>query len=73
MADPFGSLLSEGYSTIRPPYFNGINYTYWKARMRIFIQAQDYDMCNVIVNGPHTPIMIVNNMCVPKSKKIRMS
>ena len=37
--------------------------------MRIFIQTQDYDIWSVIFNDPHTTIMIVNNMCVPKIEK----
>ena len=26
-------------------------------------------MWSIILNDPHTPTMIVNNMCMPKSKK----
>ena len=69
MADPFDCLLGEWYSTIRFSFFNGTNNTYWKTRIKIFIQAQDYNMWNVILNGPHTPIIIVNNMYVPKFEK----
>ena len=34
-------LVGEGQSTMRPPLFIGDNYTYWKIRMRLFIQGID--------------------------------
>ena len=48
--------LTEGQSTNRPPFFNGVNYSYWKERMRIFIQSTDYDLWKIIINGPDTPM-----------------
>ena len=38
-----GNGTTEGQSTNRPPLFHGTNYTYWKVRMKIYIQANDYD------------------------------
>ena len=58
----------EGQSTNRPPLFNEDNYTYWKARMRIFIQASDYNLWNIIVNGPHIPTHTINNIVTLKSE-----
>ena len=37
--------------------------------MRIFIQAQDYDMWNVIMMGPHTSTIIVDGISIFKPKK----
>ena len=37
--------------------------------MHIFIQAFDYDLWSVIINGPHTPIIIIDGKVVPKLKK----
>ena len=34
----------EGQSTSRPRYFDGTNYTYWKARMKIYLQSIDYEL-----------------------------
>ena len=34
----------EGHSIMRPPLFNGDNYSYWKIRMRLFIQVNDYEV-----------------------------
>ena len=69
MATHIGTSLAEGQSTNRPPLFNGSNYTYWKARMKIFIQALDYDMWSIIVNGPHTPTKIIDGEESTKPEK----
>ena len=37
--------------------------------MRIFIQALDYDIWSIIVNGPHTPTKIIDGVESIKSKK----
>ena len=70
--------LARGQSTNRPPFSNGINYSYWKERMRIFIQSTDYDLWKIIVNGPDTPtktreggqsVPKTNEEWTPKEKK----
>ena len=38
---------SEGQSTTRPPFFNGMNYSYWVTRMRIYMQANSFDAWNI--------------------------
>jgi gag-polypeptide of LTR copia-type/Zinc knuckle len=43
--------LLEGYSTNRPPLFDGKFYAYWKSRMEIFIKAHNYRCWLIIVNG----------------------
>ena len=62
-------MLNEGQSINRTPLFNRENYTYWKARMRIFIQALDYNIWSAIVNGPHVPTHTVKNIVILKSEK----
>ena len=52
----------EGQSTSRPPYFDGTNYTYWKARMKIYLQSIDYELWLNVSKGPFIPIKIVNNI-----------
>ncbi|XP_072080926.1 uncharacterized protein [Arachis hypogaea] len=47
--------LTEGQFNNRPPYFNGSNYSYWKERMRIFVQSIDYNIWKIILNGPDVP------------------
>ena len=58
---------SEGQSSNRPPCFNGSNYAYWKNRMRIYMIAQDFDLWQLVVNGPHIPIKIVDNVEIEKT------
>ena len=36
--------------------------------MKIFIQALDYDIWSIIVNGPHTPTKLINGVSLPKSE-----
>ena len=40
-------LVSEGQSPVRPPLFVGDNYAYWKTRMKLFIQASDYEVWRI--------------------------
>lgn len=63
-----GSNLPEGQSTHRPPLFNGTNYNYWKARMRIFIQT-DYRLWKVILEGPQLPTKTVDGKTIPKKEE----
>ena len=50
--------MREGQSIIRPPYFNGQHYGWWKNRMENYIQAEDYELWMLIKNGPLTPIKV---------------
>ena len=60
--NPYG----KGHSTNRPPLFNGSDFTYWKARMRIYFQAIDFDLWHDVTNGPHTPTVLVKGVPTPK-------
>ena len=37
--------------------------------MHIFIQALNYDMWSIIINGPHTPTIIMDGIALPKFEK----
>ena len=63
-----GFICQEGQSSNRPPLFNGSNYRYQKARMKIFFQASDYKIQDIIVSGPYTPTKIVNNVSISKAE-----
>ena len=52
-------LFNEEYSIDRPLLFNGSNYISWKVRIKIFIQAHDYNLWKIIVNGLHTPNALI--------------
>ena len=40
----------EGQSTSRPPLFNGSNFSYWKARMQIFLRCIDLNILDVVTS-----------------------
>lgn len=61
-----GMTFAEGQSSNRPPLFNGEHYTYWKTRMRVYIQATDYKVWRVILNGPTIPIKKDGDQIIPK-------
>ena len=56
MANMVPYTLAEGQSTTCPRFFNEANYSYWKERMRIFIQSTNYDLWKIIMNGPDTSL-----------------
>jgi len=48
---PFG----EGASINIPPLFCGLNYQFWKVRMKIFVESFDKGIWDAIENGPFIP------------------
>ena len=45
----------ESYSTNRPPLFDGTNYQFWSNKMSIYMRSCDYEMWEVILDGPYVP------------------
>ncbi|VFQ94919.1 unnamed protein product [Cuscuta campestris] len=60
--------IREGQSTVRPPFFDGTNYSYWKERMRIFIQSNDFKIWHAIKNGDSLPIKKIGDTLIPKDE-----
>jgi len=58
--------FAEGASINRPPMFSGVNYQFWKVRMKVFIESIDHGIWNVIVNGPFIPMHVVDGVHVAK-------
>ncbi|KAH9768444.1 hypothetical protein KPL71_011606 [Citrus sinensis] len=56
MATQNDSTFREGQSTTRPPYFDVNDYPYWKTRMRIYLQALDYEIWEIVNDGPFMPL-----------------
>ncbi|KAH9802197.1 hypothetical protein KPL71_001280 [Citrus sinensis] len=56
MATQNDSTFREGQSTTRPPYFDGNDYPYWKTRMRIYLQALDYEILEIVNDGLFMPL-----------------
>ena len=52
---PFG----EGASINRPPLFCGLNYQFWKVRMKIFVEFLDKGIWDAIENGPFIPKLVI--------------
>ncbi|VFQ76634.1 unnamed protein product [Cuscuta campestris] len=58
--------VNEGQSTTRPPLFDRKNYSYWKERIRIFIQSNDYKLWLIVKNGCNVPMKKVGEVDFPK-------
>ena len=43
--------MDRGQSLIIPPLFGGINYAYWKVRMRVFLQSLDEKVWQAVEIG----------------------
>jgi len=64
MADklPFG----EGAYINRPPLFCGVNYQFWKVRMKIFMQSMNKEIWEAIENGHFIPQVKKDDVFVDK-------
>jgi len=58
--------FAERASIHWPSMFYGVNYQFWKVRMKIFIESIDRGIWNAIVNGPYIPVSVVNGISVAK-------
>jgi len=45
----------DGQRINKPPLFNGQYYSWWKARIEVFIQAEYYELWNRVTDGPEYP------------------
>jgi len=45
----------EGASINMQPLFCGLNYQFWKVRMKIFVESIDRGIWDAIVNDPFVP------------------
>ncbi|KAL4312255.1 hypothetical protein GQ457_01G023590 [Hibiscus cannabinus] len=68
MASNSGSNIYESQSITKPPFFNGDNYPYWKNRMMLFIKSNDYQVWDVVEDGPFIPMKRDGDRLVPKVK-----
>jgi len=58
--------FAECASSNRPPIFFGVNYLFWKMRMKIFIESIDRGIWNAIVNGAFIPMHVVDGVSTIK-------
>ncbi|KAA3477876.1 Retrovirus-related Pol polyprotein from transposon TNT 1-94 [Gossypium australe] len=61
--------LGESQSISKPPYSNGANYSYWKIRMMLFIQANALAVWDIIMDDPLIPLKQEEELLVLKSNK----
>ncbi|GAV76157.1 DUF4219 domain-containing protein/UBN2 domain-containing protein [Cephalotus follicularis] len=52
---------SESQNISKPPFFDGNNYSHWKAKMTIFIQSLYYNLWDLIVDGQNLPTITNEN------------
>ena len=60
----------ERHSTNIPLLFDGSNYQFWSNRMSIFIRSYDYEIWDVVLNGPYVP-MKTNTVSEESKPKFR--
>ncbi|GAV70938.1 zf-CCHC domain-containing protein/DUF4219 domain-containing protein/UBN2 domain-containing protein [Cephalotus follicularis] len=45
----------ESMSISKPPFFDGNNYSHWNIKMTIFIQALDFNLWDIVIDGYELP------------------
>ncbi|XP_070026093.1 uncharacterized protein [Nicotiana sylvestris] len=59
----------EGQSTTRPPLFNGQYYSWWKNKMNDHIIGEDYELWDIVTDGPlATKMKNEEGVVVPKTR-----
>ncbi|KAG8642634.1 hypothetical protein MANES_12G103911v8 [Manihot esculenta] len=60
----------EGQSVVRPPFFDGNDFLYWKNRMCYFLKSERVDLWDIIENGSFFPTRVIdeNQEQKPKSE-----
>jgi len=53
--------FAERASINRPPMFGGMNYAFWKIKMKIFMESIDMGIRDDVVNGPFVPMHVVKD------------
>lgn len=59
---------AESLSMNRPPSFKGIDYGFWKNRMKIFLRSNDLNLWRVIENRPYKPTKVEGGKVVEKDE-----
>ena len=52
-------MFKEGASLNKPLLFDGEHFSFWQARMQMFIQSTDHRAQNAVVHGLHVPTKTV--------------
>ena len=62
--------ILEGFSTIKPLFFNGTNFNYWKNRMDCYFKSIDYDIWYIVMHGDIIPRKKVDDRFVDKVHEV---
>ncbi|KAL7222786.1 hypothetical protein ACSBR1_024478 [Camellia fascicularis] len=68
MATLASTSTTEGQATNRPPLFDENNYSHWKDKMTLYLQATDYAMWIIVTKGSKLSTKLVDNISVPKTE-----
>ena len=68
--DTSHSLLFECPPLSKPPTLNGNHYTYWKQKMKDFIEATNIDMWDIVESGFKLSKILVDGIVQPKVKSL---
>ena len=66
MMSGFKMPFAEGASINRTPMFGGVNYAFWKIRMKIFMESIDMGIWDAMVSGPFIPMQVVKDETIKK-------
>ena len=58
--------FEESASIYKSPLFCGLNYKYWEARMKIFVESIDQGIWDSTENGPYIPKFKKNGSFIAK-------
>ena len=57
---------AEGAYINKPPMFGGVNYAFWKIRMKIFMESIEMGIWDAVGNGPFVRMQVVKEEIVKK-------
>ncbi|XP_062100592.1 uncharacterized protein LOC133806517 [Humulus lupulus] len=63
-------MFREGGSTSRPPMLEGVNYPYWKTKMRAFLRAVDERVWMAVEDGWKCPTVVEDKVVKPKQMSL---
>ena len=66
-------ILPNGASINRPPGFNGEHYSFWKAKFKVFVMANEYSLWRVFERGDYKPSTVEDGVRTPKLEEDRKS
>jgi len=60
--------FAESASINRPLIIGGVNYVFWKIRIKMFMKSIDMGIWDAVVNGPFIPMHVVKEENIKKAR-----